>query len=56
MRSEEEIRAYKSKLQEQLAMKIARACVGYKENVNATIKDLRGQIKALNYVLQEDNQ
>lgn len=55
MRSEDEIREYKSKLQEQLAIKIARACFGYRENVNATIKDLRGQIKALDYVLQEDN-
>ena len=53
MRSEDEIREYKSKLQEQLAIKIARACVGYKENVKATIKDLRGQLKALDYVLQE---
>lgn len=53
MRTEDEIREYKSKLQEQLAIKIARACVGYKENVKATIEDLRGQLKALNYVLQE---
>lgn len=54
MRSEDEIRKYKSKLQEQLTLKIARACVGYRENVKATIQDLRGQLKALNYVLQEE--
>lgn len=56
MRSEYEIREYKSKLQEKLALKIARACVGYRENVKSTIKDLKGQLKALDYVLQEDNQ
>lgn len=53
MRSEAEIREYKSKLEEMLTLKITRACVGYKENLSATIKDLRGQIKALDYVLQE---
>ena len=56
MRSEDEIREYKSKIEKELALKIARACVGYRENVNNTIKDLRGQLKALDFVLQEDNQ
>lgn len=56
MRSEEEIKEYKAKLEQELALKIARACVGYRENVKVTIKDLKGQLKALAYVLQEDNQ
>lgn len=56
MRSEDEIIKYKNKIEQELALKIARACVGYRENVKATIKDLRGQLKALDYVLQEDNQ
>jgi len=53
MRTEESIKKYKEELEGKLALKIARACVGYKENVNATIKDLRGQIKALEWVLEE---
>ena len=53
MRSEDEIREYKNKIEQELTLKIARACVGYRENVRATIKDLRGQLKALNYVLWE---
>ena len=56
MRSENEIREYKNKIEQELALKIARACVGYRENIKATIKDLKGQLKALDYVLQEDNQ
>ena len=56
MRSEDEIREYKNKIEQELALKIARACVGYRENVKATINDLRGRLKALDYVLQEDNQ
>lgn len=56
MRSEDEIKEYKNKIEQELALKIARACVGYRENVKATIKDLRGQLKALDYVLQDDNQ
>lgn len=55
MRSEEEIREYKSKITQELARTIARACVGYRENVKVTVNDLRGQLKALDYVLQEDN-
>lgn len=53
MRNETEIREYKNKLEKELALKIARACVGYRENVKATINDLRGQLKALDFVLQE---
>ena len=56
MRSEDEIREYKNKLEKELALKITRACVGYRENVKTTINDLRGQLKALDFVLQEDNQ
>jgi len=56
VRSEDEIREYKNKLEKELALKITRACVGYRENVKTTINDLRGQLKALDFVLQEDNQ
>lgn len=56
MRNEDEIREYKNQIEQKLALKIARACVGYRENVGAMINDLRGQLKALDYVLQEDNQ
>lgn len=53
MRSEDEIREYKSKIAQELARTIARACVGYRENVKTTINDLRGRLKALDFVLQE---
>lgn len=56
MKTEDEIREYKNRIEQKLALTIAHACVGYRENVKATINDLRGQLKALDFVLQEDNQ
>lgn len=56
MKTEDEIREYKNRIEKELALTIARACIGYRENVKATINDLRGQLKALDFVLQEDNQ
>ena len=53
MKTEEEIREKKEDLEGKLAFKIARTCVGYRENVGATIRNLRGQIEALEWVLGE---
>ena len=53
MKKEDEIKEYKAQLEKELALKIARACVGYRENITNTIKNLKGQIKALDWVLQE---
>ena len=46
MKTVEQIQQYKEELEGKLALKIARACVGYRENVGATIRNLKGQIKS----------
>ena len=53
MKTVEQIQQHKEELEGKLALKIARSCVGYRENVGATIKDLKGQIKALEWVLED---
>jgi hypothetical protein len=53
VKTEEEILQHKEELEGRLALKIARACVGYRENVSATIRNLRGQIEALEWVLED---
>ena len=53
MKTVEQIQQHKEQLECKLALKIARACVGYRENVGATIRNLRGQIEALEWVLEE---
>lgn len=47
MKTVEQIQQHKEQLEGKLALKIARACVGYRENIGATMNEVEKQIKEI---------